>query len=144
MTITSEFEQVANGTVSDHPSAVPSGADPAPVTGMVSGPRLPRREVWLDLPQEAYPGFKIKVWVNYPRKLNDELSSRDQARMQSALRQMVVEHNNWCDSEGAPFPVANSDAFWEALPDELAAAIIVLLSAEVGKLAASLTARNTR
>lgn len=108
-----------------------------------AGPRLPRREVWVDLPDE-YPGFQVQFWVNYPRRLNDDLRSGDDGRILSALQQVVVGHNGWCDGDGAPFPPGSSKEFWDAIPDELAATLIILLMEQVGKLAASLRAKNGR
>jgi hypothetical protein len=128
MTVTTDFE---------HLSIVSNGTAPP------AGPRIPRREEWLELPEE-YAGFKVLVWVNYPRRLNDELSSGDQERIKAALLKVVLAHNDWCDEDGAPLPRASDEGFWEAIPDELAASIIVLLTVTVGKLAASIRARSTR
>jgi hypothetical protein len=108
-----------------------------------TGPRLPRREAWIELPPE-YPGFRVKVWVNYPRRLNDELASGESERIVGVLRQIVLEHNGWSDTDGTPFPQANTAAFWDAIPDELAAAVIVLVREQVGKLAGSLVTRSGR
>ena len=108
-----------------------------------AGPRLTRREVWFDLPDE-YAGFRAKVWVNYPRRLNDDLATGDSGKIVAVLRQIVLEHNDWRDYDGAPFPPASTAEFWAAIPDELAAAVIILLREQVGKLAASLQARNPR
>lgn len=133
-----------NGTVIDSPppqSSVAAGAG-APVAA--AGPRLPRREEWLDLPEDAYPGFKVKVWVNYPRRLNDDLTSRDKARMTAVLLQVVLEHNGWCDTDGSPLPAANDARFWDDIPDELAGAVLSLLFKQVGKLGYSLSTRSER
>jgi hypothetical protein len=51
--------------------------------------------------------------------------------MMRTLQKIVVEHNGWCDEEGVPSPPANTDAFWDAIPDELAATLITLLRFEV-------------
>jgi hypothetical protein len=116
-------------------------AEPAPPP---AGPRLPRREAWADLPEDAYPGFKVKFWVNYPKRLQAELRSGDEQRIDKALRQIVLEHNGWCDEDGKPYPQASAQAFWETIPDELAATLITLLGEQVGKLAASLRQRSGR
>lgn len=108
-----------------------------------AGPRLPRREVWFELPSE-YAGFRVKVWVNYPRRFNDDLVTGDSGKIVAVLRQIVLEHNGWCDFDGTPFPTADTAEFWAAIPDELASAVIVLLREQVGKLASSLQTRNPR
>jgi hypothetical protein len=123
------------------------------------GPRIPRRELWLELPGEyGQAGMQVKVWVNYPRPVLNKLMSSDDKLTKEALLQIVLEHNGWTDFEGEPFPAANDpgevctvehpegeacpgmlrDGFWEAIPDELAAAVIVLVRLESGKLATSL------
>lgn len=136
-----------NGVSPEVPVAIafPSPREPeaAVVTGATSGPRLPRREVWIDLPPE-YEGCRIKVWVNYPRRLNDELASQETERVSRALRQIVVEHNSWSESDGTPLPSATTPEFWQAISDELAATIIILVREQVGKLATSLTTRSGR
>ena len=136
MTLTTEFEHSATN---EHTTNGITTPPPSPS----SGPRIPRRKEWIELPEE-YPGFKVLVWTNYPRRLNDELSSGDQDRMRAALLQIVLEHNNWCGEDGQPFPPANEAAFWDVIPDELAASVIVLLTLQVGKLATSLRTRPGR
>jgi hypothetical protein len=112
--------------------------------GMVpSGPRLPRREMWLDLPPE-YPDFRVKVWVNYPRRLNDELKSGDEQRLVGVLRQIMLEHNGWSDADGTPFPPPTTEEFWAAIPNELLAAMVVAWSDELGKVNTSLMTRSGR
>lgn len=103
-----------------------------------AAPVLQRREQWVDLPQEEYPYFKVKLWVNYPQKLNADLNSGDQERMAAALGRIVLEHNGWCDEETRPYPPASERAFWEAIPDELAAVLLVLVRQESLKLPKSL------
>lgn len=109
-----------------------------------SGPRLTRREVWVEIGEE-YEGFKAKLWVNYPRRLIDDLNqSEDIDLRKRALGQMVVAHNGWVDYDGSEFPPASESAFWDAIPDELAAALIALVNREAGKLAVSLSQRRNR
>jgi hypothetical protein len=110
-----------------------------------TGPRLLRREVWVEISEDEYPGFKAKLWVNYPRRLIDDLNqSEDNDLRKRALGSMVVAHNGWVDYDGTEFPSASETAFWDAIPDELAAALIALVNREAGKLALSLNARRTR
>jgi hypothetical protein len=130
-----EVQPFANGAAEPMP--------PTPPPLAPAGPRLPRRESWLELPDE-YAGFRVKVWVNYPRRLNDELTSQDAPRVTAALRQIVLEHNDWLDFEGKPLAPAASDEFWRDVPDELAATVLMLLMGQVGKLAASVMPTRAR
>jgi hypothetical protein len=103
-----------------------------------SAPRIQRREKWLDLPDE-YAGFKIKVWINAPTKLwndilyaeeydetNDSEAETDRKTdiVFNALKQIVLEHNGWLDFDGNPIPAANTIEFWDTIPTELSACII--------------------
>lgn len=102
--------------------------------------KMAKRTAWVDLPgrdedgQEAYPGFKVKIWVNYPSGLIQEVRSGDSERAKTALKKIVLEHNGWGDIEGNEFPEAQTDEFWEAIPNELAAAVITLVQMEATKL----------
>lgn len=87
---------------------------------------IPKREVWLDVPE--YPTWKVLIWVNYPQRLNLELASGEAARVSAAVRQIVIAHNGWIGEDGEPYPVEiDSDEFWKAIPDELAAVLGVLV-----------------
>ncbi len=93
------------------------------------GPQIPRREAWLDVPE--YPGFKLKLWLNYPRRLLDTLSEGDEAAKRDALLRIVLEHNGWRDEEGQPYPLASSPEFYAAIPTELAIVVVLLAVDEV-------------
>lgn len=101
--------------------------------------QIPRREVWIDLPEE-YAGLRVKVWVNFPRALLLELQSSDNDRLAAALGKIVLEHNDWADSDGVALPEPANAAFWQLIPDELAGVILVLLNQELGRLPNSLRA----
>lgn len=92
-------------------------------------PRAPRREVELGVP--GYQNFRCWIWSNYPQAVRLELTSGDETRTLLALARLVVEHNGWCDQEGAPYPDAQDPAFWEAIPTELAQLLarLILLDA---------------
>jgi hypothetical protein len=109
----------------------------APITVL----RMPRREVWVDIGPE-YEGWKAKLWVNYPRHLQDELKSREEERVRAALSQIVREHNGWGDSDGNPLPASTDPEFWAVLPDELAIALLALLTEEMDRLPNSIRARR--
>lgn len=131
-------------------------AEPVTINGShrpaPTGPRLTRRERWVPIDDEdtaeeekAYSGFKVKLWVNYPRHLIIELRESDDAEVQKKiLTQMVVAHNGWVNIDGEEFPPANDPAFWEQIPDELAGALIALVNRESSKLAASVRQRSGR
>lgn len=122
-TVTSEYESA--------PTA------PAPVS---PGLRIPRREVWVDLPEE-YPGFRVQFWVNYPRRIAIGLGSGDEAAVTQALREIVIAHNGWLDEEGNPFPSPQTAEFWDQIPNELASSLLILLNDTAGKLPQDLLER---
>ncbi len=102
----------------------------------ITGPRLPRREAWVDVPE--YEGFRVRLWTNYPRRVLDQLASQEPEEVLTALRTVVLEHNGWLDFDGQPFPPASEALFWEQIPDELAGALLVMARLEAGKLAIAL------
>jgi len=132
--LTSEFE------------ATPEMATNGTVATAVSGPRVRRREVWADLPSEAaesYPDFRMKLWANFKRSLLDEINSGDNDRVSAALCRIVLEHNGWYDEDGQPYPPASTAAFWDAIPTELAALIVIVIQREATRLPNSLLRMST-
>jgi hypothetical protein len=124
-------------------SAVEAAAAPQPDAIEHSGPRIPRRLVWVDVPE--YDGFRAKVWCNYPKRLALELASEDQERIYAALGQLVLEHNGWLDDQGEPFPPADTRAFWDAVPNELALMLMRVATVDAASLLPnSFSARPTR
>lgn len=119
--------------------SAPTGAPP-PTTGVQLGPRMPRREQWVELPAE-YPEHKVKLWLNYPQRLREALDSEDEATVRDALRQIVLEHNGWLDFEGTPYPPASDPGFWDALSQELAGVILVMALMEPRRLPKDLAQR---
>jgi hypothetical protein len=107
------------------------------------GPRIPRRETWVELPTE-YPDFKFKMWVNAPQRLWNDIRDVDQdlSRALAALKQIILEHNGWLDFDESPYPPATEDAFWDAIPTELAGTIIAACNAEMTKLPNSLAPKR--
>jgi hypothetical protein len=114
--------------MSDLEAANPALA-PVSVNGNAPGPQVRRREEWKDLPT-PYDGFQIKIWANYPRKLATDVNSNDVDLMLPALMRIILEHNHWRDEQGDEYPAANTEDFWRAIPDELAAALITLFQME--------------
>jgi hypothetical protein len=117
------------------------GAETAPQLG--TGPRVVRREEWVELPKE-YAGFKFRLWVNAPTRLWNDVTSGDEERGRAALAKIVLEHNGWCDFDGAVYPPTTAPEFWEAIPTELLAVMLVVSQAEMGKLPNSLAPRKRR
>ena len=134
-----ELAVTTNGTA-------PAGEPPV----ASSGPRMPKRLRWVDLPsvdssgQEAYPEFKVKLWVNYPAALLNEIRSGDHPRVKAALQKIVLEHNGWLNEEGEPFPPTSDEDFWEIIPTELAAIIISHVQTETTRLPNSILQERQR
>jgi hypothetical protein len=126
---------------------------PAQPTRM-RGPRAPdRTEKWVTMPApygDTDPPHKIKIWVNYPNRLQDDLASGDEDLIYAAQAQIVVEHNGWCDEDGNPLPLlkrGDEDAlrkFWGLISNECAQAISVLAAQQAGKVSASIMNREMR
>lgn len=140
-----------------------------PATVVVAGPRLPRRETWVNLPGD-YDGFRFKLWVNAPKRLwnavfaaaataEDEIQPDDTPAMvqtkadrlkaradaaSAALQQIVLEHNGWLDDQGQPFSPASEPAFWDEIPNELAGLVLASAALEQGKLPNSLAPKKRR
>jgi ribosomal protein S10 len=84
-----------------------------------AGPRLPRDEEWWDV--EGVPDFTVRLWVNFSTALFRRAIGVDATAEQQreALQQIVLEHNGWLDEDGKPYPAADDDGFYEALPRRL-------------------------
>ncbi len=96
----------------------------------VVGPRMVRRERWIDLPdQETYPGFQMLVWMNHPAKLWSEfVRAETEEEMRAVLGQIVRAHNGWQDSDGKPLPEIAAEGFWDALPQDLAEQMVKVVA----------------
>jgi hypothetical protein len=139
---TSPYEAPSPPETNGHPVAA---TPPAPAAAAGSaGPQIAQRFAWADLPQDAYPGFRVQIWTNFPPRLGREIASGDQEQIAGALSQIVVAHNGWIDFDGEPYPPASDPQFWNAIPNELAAVVINLVGIEIPKLAASLAATTRR
>jgi hypothetical protein len=118
------------------------------------GPRMPgANERWLTLPApygDTDPPMKVRIWVNYPNHLADDLASGDDDLIYAAWAQIILEHNNWLDEDGRPLPALKRGddgamrAFWRAIPNECAQAIATLVGQAAGKASASITNRAQR
>lgn len=120
-----------NGATGTTGAVVNAPAPPGTPAPAAVGPRLPKRTLWVDLPERtpdgdvAYPGFKVRVWVNFPARLAEQLKTGTEEEKADVLRRIIVEHNGWCDDEGSPFPAADDPAFYQQIPTELAVLIVV-------------------
>ena len=103
----------------------------------------PRREAWVDLPKE-YPGFRFKMWVNAPQRLWNDVTGGGDEVGKAALSKIVLEHNGWVDSDGAPYPALPDPEFWEAIPTELLAVMLTMAQLEMMKLPNSLAPKRRR
>jgi hypothetical protein len=100
-----------------------------------TGPRAKRRVRWVDIEDEAYEGFKFRMWVNYPQSFDTKIKpGASEEEIAEVLNKVFLEHNGWCDEEGTPYPAANHPNFWNVIPNELAAAIVTLIRLEGTKL----------
>jgi hypothetical protein len=106
------------------------------------GPRVRRREDWVELP-EPYAGFRFRLWMTAPTRVWMTIGAGgDDA--EAALRSVILGHNGWADEDGTPFPPADSTAFWEAIPTELAALVLRAAQVELGRLGEALAASRRR
>lgn len=107
------------------------------------GPQIKRREAWVELPAE-YEGFKFRVWLNAPTRIWNDLTSTQEEQTLEALKQLVLEHNGWIDFEGQPYPPASEPKFWEDIPTELAACMLISIQVEMQKLPNSIAPQRRR
>lgn len=117
------------------------------LTTVPTGPQIQRREKWIDLPDE-YAGFRLKIWVNAPTKLwmavNSASNGGSESEAQKAIEKIVLEHNGWRDFDGRPYPPPTSAEFWQEIPTELAACILVATQVEMSNLPNSMAPRKRR
>ena len=107
------------------------------------GPQVKRREAWVDLPAE-YEGFRFRVWLNAPTRVWGELNGESEQQALAALQRLVLEHNGWLDFDGQPYPPASEVKFWEDIPTELAACMLVAAQVEMQKLPNSIAPQKRR
>lgn len=126
-----------------HPTGNGSPANVSPQQ-VEMAPKWGKRVSWLDLPETAdspYKGLKIRVWTNYPNKLDQDMANRqDQQLARDAMKKIFLEHNNWPDPDDEEKVLAppTTDEFWEKIPNDLAGALIVVLQTEATRYPNSL------
>jgi hypothetical protein len=160
--------EATEGPAAARPPAPPP-ADPSPTPTptpppAAAGPRLLRREVWVDVPE--YPGFRVKLWINYPQHWDLEMTGADfrpapdhegvtlqelrawnderEAAMRTAYGRVVLEHNGWLGFEGEVLPQPQDPLFWELIPTELAATVVALQKQASAELPNSIQPRRRR
>ena len=81
-------------------------------------------------------GWYDEIDEEQRERLVDFRTKQDESekRRLDALTRIVLEHNNWVDEDDNPYPQANTHAFWQAIPTELASAILVLVRREASRL----------
>lgn len=89
----------------------------------------PRIFKWCDVPD--YPTFQYYAYLNFPQRLLLDVQSGDAERSEAALKKIIREHNGWKDDEDNPYPPAQDDGFWEAIPTHLAIRVIRSLQTEI-------------
>lgn len=133
-----------NGHVDVSPLDLPSRVVTIPAGGVSWG----KKTTWMELPGE-YAGMKVQVWVNYPSDFDTQIGSRDNDNIRNACKRIFLAHNSWVSPEEAeaaaregrpPVPLSppTTDEFWEQIPNELAASMLLLLNRETLKLPKSL------
>lgn len=108
-----------------------------------AGPRVQRREAWVNLP-DAYAGFRMRIWVNAPSRIWDQISSEERATIVNGLQAVILEHNGWLDFDGEPYPPPSAPSFWDAIPTELLGVMITAAQIELGKLPKSMAPQRRR
>jgi hypothetical protein len=121
-------------------------AAPLAAPGEKSNLAPPRITRWFDVPD--YPGYRVKLWVNYPRGVKtaitdtiteigevmgraraldegadtaplEKLADEKKAEIQGRMAAIVLEHNGWPDEDGLVLPQPSDPAFWDRLEQHL-------------------------
>lgn len=100
---------------------------PTPITTVRSedGPRLPKRQVWRDLPED-YAGFRAQFWANHPPEVFDGVDTNTIEGWRGVFEKVITAHNNWRDENGEPYPPATDPTFIRRIPTELVEVLIVI------------------
>jgi hypothetical protein len=96
---------------------------------------------WVDVPD--YEDFQFYAYINFPQRLLLDIQSGEDERSKAALRTIILEHNEWEDEEGNPYPPAQSEGFWEAIPTHLAIRIIRAINLEISAAPLAQPQRNS-
>jgi hypothetical protein len=116
------------------PNVGPISSSPQDLQAIPHPSRWGKRYAWLELP-EPYEGFQMRIWVNYPNKLDQDIAAGGDSR-RNALKAIFVQHNNWPDIEDETklLEQPSEDAFWNKIPNELLGILIAGLNLEVSRI----------
>lgn len=105
--------------------------------------QAPRRMRWVKLPSSAelgYTGWMIYMWTSFPGELLNRLGDADGDEKKDLINQIFLQHNGWRDYDGNLYPQPTDDVedgtpdFWDAIPQEVANALIQLMNVEQKQL----------
>lgn len=116
-------------------------AEPVAMPGQRSQLTPPRIERWLDVPD--YPGYRVKLWINYPRHLRsafqlpegledlegdalEAVVSERKALVEQAMAAIVLDHNGWPDQDGNVLPHPTDPTLWELIDQHLMNVVLAL------------------
>lgn len=107
---------------------------------------ITRRMKEATIDQEPYVGFTFKWWANFPHALYKDMNSGDRDKQVGALTKILHSHNmdaiETVNDAGEVIEIAlpqpTQVGFWEACPDDLAGAMLVLILRETQALPNSL------
>jgi hypothetical protein len=103
-------------------------------------------EAWLNAPTRAWmtinnpvPAItdeEVEAELGTPVAEADEgdvgaarnaIAQRNDKKLLATLQSIILSHNGWRDFDGTPFPPADTEAFYEAIPTELLATMLMML-----------------
>lgn len=119
-------------------------ANPAGPGSLVEGrppdaPPQVKKTRWVAIPE--YEGWAIRMWTNFPTRVFVDMGeAKTSEDMAAILGKVLLEHNNWKDDEGMPYPPPSEAGFYEQLPPELLAILMVVVKEEAVRLPNSLLA----
>lgn len=123
-------EEALDGATNGQHAASPTPArEPTPLQprSLLQAPRI---EKWFDITE--YEGYKVLIWVNYPKRLLEDIGKAQEANdpdeMERLMGQIVLQHNGWPHPEtGEVLPQPQHHGFWDGLDNYLQQLIAVLV-----------------
>ncbi len=91
----------------------------------------PRVERWCQVPD--YPGYEVKLWINYDQQVRTRLTSaKDSDTLMQVYQEIVLEHNGWPDAEGnvLPQPWQDIEGFVGGMDQYLSSVVATMLMTE--------------
>jgi hypothetical protein len=130
------FHQIEPSRVYHDPPTIP------PPPTMAKGPAR-RRERWVKLPTTSdygYQGWMVYMWVNFPSAFLQSIDDMSADERSALMSKIFMKHNGWQDFDGNEYPQPGAEVpdgepdFWEAIPQEVANALVILMSVEQKQL----------